>query len=206
MCTLTHSHTYARTSNFTASSTWESPYLEPSELTPAEVFWCFLLCTHECWGRLLLLQELEGSTLEIPIPGEPRTTTGLRMKRRVVTTQEAAAEDDRSAGLQIGSVGVRGQMMNAHSKTSLRATWDVKCATPSRHLLLYRWHHFFFLAGNRDSQEGFYCNERCVLGVYRTIILSSALLSIQNAPLANGTALFHCWVNFIRIIVYVHTG
>lgn len=41
---------------------------------------------------------------------------GLRMKRRIVTTQEAAAEDDRSAGLQIGSVGVRGQMMNAHSK------------------------------------------------------------------------------------------
>lgn len=122
----------------------------------------------------------------ITIPGEPRTTTGLRMKRRVVTTQEAAAEDDRSAGLQIGSVGVRGQMMNAHSKTSLRASWDVKCATPSRHLLLYRWHHFFFLAGSRDSQEGFYCKERCVLEVYCTIILSSALLSIQN-----GTALFH---------------
>lgn len=120
-------------------------------------------------------------------------TTGLRMKRRVVTTQEAAAEDDRSVGLQRGSVDVRGQMMNAHSKSSLRATWHVECATPSRHLLLYRWHHFFFLAGNSDSQVGFCCPEWCILGVYDTIILCSALLSIQNPPLANGTPLFHCW-------------
>lgn len=52
---------------------------------------------------------------EIEIPGERRMTTGLRMKRRAVTTQEAAVEDDRSAGLQIGSVGVRGQL-NIHSK------------------------------------------------------------------------------------------
>lgn len=56
------------------------------------------------------------------IPGELRTTTGLRMKRRVVTTQGVAAEDDRSAGLRIGSVGVRGQLMKAHSETRLRAT------------------------------------------------------------------------------------
>lgn len=38
------------------------------------------------------------------------------MKRRAVTTQEAAVEDDRSTGLQIGSVGVRGHLMNTHSK------------------------------------------------------------------------------------------
>lgn len=142
----------------------------------------------------------------IQIPEEPRTTTGLRMKRRVVTTREAAAEDDRSAGLQIGSVGVRGQMMNAHSKTSLRATRDVECATPSRHLLLYRWHHFFFLAGKRDSQEGFYCNEWCILRVYHTIILCSAVLSIQNVPLANGTPLFHCWNMLSWFYPEVHTG
>lgn len=43
-------------------------------------------------------------------------TGGLRIKQRAVTTQEAAAEDDRSAGLQIGTVGVRGKLMNTHSK------------------------------------------------------------------------------------------
>lgn len=50
------------------------------------------------------------------IPGEQRVTAGLRIKQRAVTTQEAAVEDDRSAGLQIGTVGVRGQQMNIHSK------------------------------------------------------------------------------------------
>lgn len=53
---------------------------------------------------------------EIEIPGEQRVTGGLRIKQRTVTTQEAAVEDDRSAGLQIGTVGVRGQLMNIHSK------------------------------------------------------------------------------------------
>ncbi len=43
-------------------------------------------------------------------------TAALRIKQRAVTTQEAAVEDDRSAGLQIGAVGVRGQLMNIHSK------------------------------------------------------------------------------------------
>lgn len=43
-------------------------------------------------------------------------TAGLRIKQRAVTTWEAAVEDDRSAGLQIGTVGVRGQLMNIHSK------------------------------------------------------------------------------------------
>lgn len=33
----------------------------------------------------------------------------LTMKRGAVTTQEAAVEDDRSAGPQIGTVGVRGR-------------------------------------------------------------------------------------------------
>lgn len=53
---------------------------------------------------------------ETEIPGEQRVTAGLRIKQRAVTTQEAAVEDDRSAGLQIGTVGVRGQLMNIHSK------------------------------------------------------------------------------------------
>lgn len=53
---------------------------------------------------------------EIEIPGEQRVTVELRIKQRAVTTQEAAVEDDRSAGLQIGTVGVRGQLMNIHSK------------------------------------------------------------------------------------------
>lgn len=53
---------------------------------------------------------------ETEIPGEQRVTAELRMKRRAVTTQEAAVEDDRSTGLQIGSVGVRGHLMNTHSK------------------------------------------------------------------------------------------
>lgn len=43
-------------------------------------------------------------------------TAELRIKQRAVTTQEAAVEDDRSTGLQIGSVGVRGHLMNIHSK------------------------------------------------------------------------------------------
>lgn len=49
------------------------------------------------------------------IPGEQRETAGLRIKQRAVTTQEAALKDDRSARLQIGAVGVRGQQMNMHS-------------------------------------------------------------------------------------------
>lgn len=43
-------------------------------------------------------------------------TAELRIKQRAVTTREAAVEDDRSTGLQIGSVGVRGHLMNIHSK------------------------------------------------------------------------------------------
>lgn len=76
---------------------------------------------------------------------------GLRMKRRAVTTQEAAVEDDRNAGLQIGSVGVRGQLMNTHSKQASQqwrcelctpCTWDLQVASL-----------FSFKSGNRDSQE-----------------------------------------------------
>lgn len=55
---------------------------------------------------------------KIEIPGEQRMTTELRIKQRAVTTQEPTVEDDRSAGLQIGSVGVCGQLMNIHSKQS----------------------------------------------------------------------------------------
>lgn len=58
------------------------------------------------------------------------------MKRRAVTTQEAAVEDDRSTGLQIGSVGVRGHLMNAHSKEALGAaeTRIPLLPTSKRHL------------------------------------------------------------------------
>lgn len=38
------------------------------------------------------------------------------MKGSTVTTQEAGVEDDRSAWLQIGTVGVRGQQMNIDSE------------------------------------------------------------------------------------------
>lgn len=96
------------------------------------------------------------------------------MKRRVVTTQEAAAEDDGSAGLRIGSVGVRGQQMNARSETRLRAT-EMCDALPPQAPALYRWHHSCFTAGNRNSPEGFYCNTLCIRGLYSMISLCSAL-------------------------------
>lgn len=102
---------------------------------------------------------------EIEIPGERRMATGLRMKRRAVTTQEAAVEDDRSAGLQIGSVGVRGQLMNIHSKQASEqrrcefctpCTWDLQVAS-------------FFLffpskTGSCDSQEGSHSSKLCSAG------------------------------------------
>lgn len=93
----------------------------------------------------------EKGECEIEIPREHRMTTGLRMKRRAVTTQEAAVEDDRSAGLQIGTVGGRGQLMNTHSKNASEqwrckfgspGTWDLQVAS-----------FISFKAGNGDSQE-----------------------------------------------------
>lgn len=74
---------------------------------------------------------------EIEIPGERRVTARKRIKQRAVTTQEAAVEDDRSAGLQIGTVGVRGQLMKTHSKRASEkegwefctpCTWDLQVA------------------------------------------------------------------------------
>jgi len=61
----------------------------------------------------------ETKAWEIEISGKQRVTVTLRIKQRVVTTQEAAVEDDRSSGLQISTVGVRGQLMNIHFKQAL---------------------------------------------------------------------------------------
>lgn len=90
-----------------------------------------------CWWCRWRWRE-ETREHEIEIPGERRVTAGLRIKQRAVTTQEAAAEDDRSAGLQIGSVGVRGQLMSTHSKQASEpwrceirssCTWDPQVAS-----------------------------------------------------------------------------
>lgn len=67
---------------------------------------------------------------KIEIPGKQRITTGLRMKQRTVTTQEAVMEDDRSPWLQIGSVGVRGQLMNIHSKQASMEQWGHEFWSP----------------------------------------------------------------------------
>lgn len=91
---------------------------------------------------------------EIEIPGEWRVTAGLRIKQRAVTTQEAAVEDDRSAGLQIGTVGVRGQLMNIHLKNKPQSYKDVNSAPSARRI--HRWHLLFFLKGGEilKRQQG----------------------------------------------------
>lgn len=72
-------------------------------------------------------------------------TAGLRIKQRAVTTQEAAVEDDRSARLQIGTVGVRGQLMNTHTLNKPHSNEDVSFA-PRR---IHRWCIFLFFFPSR---------------------------------------------------------
>lgn len=171
-----HTHTHAHTKSHCIFSTRVS-FSSLSEslrvaVTLAEVFASSSVLMKAgggcwCWRNWRGAHSIE-------IPGEPRTTTGLRMKRRAVTTQEAAAEDDRSAGLQIGSVGVRGQLMNTHSKTRLRATemWNVlpppgTCALQVASFLLHGRQPWL--------PRRFYCNKLCILGLYSRMILCSAL-------------------------------